>query len=26
VYVWMVKGKDKYFKVVEIQGTVNLIR
>jgi gliding motility-associated-like protein len=26
VYVWMVKGKDKFFKVVELQGTINLIR
>ncbi|MFC4261809.1 gliding motility-associated C-terminal domain-containing protein [Ferruginibacter yonginensis] len=26
VYVWMVKGRDKDGKVVEMQGTVNLIR
>jgi gliding motility-associated-like protein len=26
VYVWMVKGKDKFNKIVELQGTVNLIR
>ena len=26
VYVWMVKGKDKYGKVVEMKGTVTLVR
>ncbi len=26
VYVWMVKGTDKNYKKVEMQGTVNLIR